>query len=110
MRDPDTYLARLDGTIIDAPTDSIITVRFPPGSPQLERVFVVPPDNPDNPTCLGSPVDVSEPFLIPPEQALLSLDVEISEVCSDLREGSEVRFVGEAVGDDLFSPVFELGE
>ncbi|MCH8876578.1 MAG: choice-of-anchor K domain-containing protein [Chloroflexi bacterium] len=109
MRDPDTYLARLNGTVIDAPTGSVLTFGFPPGSPELERTFVVPPANPDNPTCLGLPVEVSEPFVIPPDQATLSLDVEVPEECSALREGSTIQFLGEAVGEPG-SPIFSPGQ
>ena len=109
MRDPDTYLARLNGTVIDAPTGSVLTFSFPPGSLELERTFVVPPANPANPTCLGLPVEVSEPFVIPPDQATLSLDVVVPEECSALREGSTIQFLGEAVGEPG-SPIFSPGQ
>lgn len=109
MGNPDTYLARLNGAVLDAPTGSMLTFRFPPGSPQLERTFTVPPANPSNPTCLGLPVDVSEPFVIPPDPATMSLHIELPAQCSALREGSVVRFHGEAVGD-AGSPVFQPGQ
>jgi hypothetical protein len=109
MGNPDTYRARLNGTVLDAPTGAMVTFRFPPGSPQLERTFTVPPADPSNPTCLGLPLDVSEPFVIPPEPATMSLHIELPAQCSELREGSVVRFHGEADADKG-SPVFQPGQ
>jgi hypothetical protein len=67
MGNPDTYLARLNGTVLNAPAGTILTFRFPAGTPEPERALVVPPADPDNPSCFGLPLEVSEPFIIPPE-------------------------------------------
>jgi len=109
MGNPDTYPAWLNGTMINLPTGSTMTLKFPPDSLEPERTFVVQANDPLDPTCLGRPLAISEPFVIPPEQAEISMSVVVPEECSALAEGSEFRFDGEAVAD-IGSPVFNSGE
>ena len=109
MQGLDTYLARLEGTIIDAPTGSTVTFTFPEGSPEIERTFTIPPADSLNPTCQGDNVNISEPFVIPPTPATIDFTVEVPEECSALREGERVRFTGSAVGDEG-SPVYQSGQ
>ena len=99
MGNPDTYPARLVGTVFGAPTGSTITLEFPPGSPLLQRTVIVEADNPANPTCLGRPVAINEPFVIPPEPEIVGFTLALTEECSDLREGTVARFQGQAVAD-----------
>lgn len=112
MGNPDTYFARLQGTVFNAPTGTALRLLFPPGSPNEEVTFTVEPSDSSNPTCRGEPVPISESFVIPPESAAVALEVELTEECSEnLRESTVMRFDAEVVGDDVpGAPVFTAGD
>lgn len=109
MGSQETFRARLEGTIIDAPKGATVTFDFPEGSPELQRSFVIPPADSLNPTCQGARITISEPFIIPPTPAGIDFTVQVPEECAALREGARIRFSGQAVGD-VGSPEYESGE
>lgn len=105
---PNTYPVQMIGKITDAPAGSVITFRFPPGSPQLERTYTVSSTLSNPSSCTGNPVDINDPFVISPEWSTVGMDIKIPTGCSSLSEGSLTRFLGQVVGGPNI-PIFQPG-